>query len=102
MNKLMLSQPITVNDAELTELEYDFDSLTGGDIMALNKRLTNEGITITIRETDGQYLDRLFFMAARKANPVIDYPDLRRLAAIDLIRAEGITRSFLLGTGSDE
>lgn len=102
MNKLKLSRPITINDVELTELEYDFEALTGGDIMALNKRLTNEGITITIRETDGQYLDRLFFMAVRKANPVIDYPDLRRIAAIDLIRAEGITRSFLLGTGSDE
>ena len=91
-----LSKPVKYNGEEITELDFDFDKLTGADSVNIEAELQAQGITVLFESVSGPYLVRL---AARACNQPIgaDFFDVLPLRDYNLIKR--MARDFLLAAG---
>ncbi len=96
LQHIKLSRPVTYNGDELTELDFDFDSLTGADAMNIEAELQAMGIGVFVESASGPYMIR---MAAKACTvpigadffdllPMKDYSKIRRMARNFLLAAE--------------
>lgn len=96
MEKFTLKKPIEFEEETYNELELDFDSLTGDDILAAEGQYLAENGSANgfMKETSKAYQ---VYVAARAAKV---RPELiRALKAGDFTRLTVRTQSFLLITG---
>lgn len=89
MGKLKLYKPINIDGKPVSEIEYDFDSVTGKSIEDACKALTKTGHIILAQETDPVFHAFLFADAAG-----IAYEDLKRMHAKDYMKATTLVRDF--------
>lgn len=94
-----LAKAITLGEAQVTELVFDWDSLTGADHNIACKQAMERGWTVVIREYTPPYLTA---MAARactlrneKGQRVLRYVDLEKLPMKELTKIQDEARSFL-------
>lgn len=86
-----LTKPIKIDGEERTELEYDFDNLTGEDLQNATKDLARNGMTVTVTELDTNYHAAIF---AKSAD--IAFEDMKRLSAKDYSKCTSMVRDFFL------
>lgn len=98
---LKLSKPIMINDSEVTELPYDFDSMTAKDKLEVSKNMKKAGYAPSVEELDTDYQFFLFAKAVSKADPDIDATDIMRISAKDSRKASSLARNFFY-IGSEE
>lgn len=91
MAKLELKKPFELDGEEVTEIEYDLESLTGDDVEQAIAQLGKKGIVVTLVETDQRYHAMLFSIAAG-----IAYEDVKRLPAKEFSKATTAVRDFFL------
>lgn len=90
-NILKLKKPIKIDGEEVTELKYDFESLTGEDVERAVADLQSGGIMVTTLEFDTTYHAAIFAKASG-----IAYEDVKRFSAKDFTRAATLARNFFL------
>jgi Phage tail assembly chaperone proteins, E, or 41 or 14 len=95
--KLPLNKPLKVNDKEHTYLSFDFDRLTGADIIAASDEARHIG-GISAHEMQTSIFRAV---VAAKACGVL-YHDLLRLNGRDFYLAVTAAHAFLLGMDSKE
>ena len=88
---LKLKKPFELDGEQVTEIEYDLESLTGNHIEQAIAQLGKKGIVVTLVETDQRYHAMLFSIAAG-----IAYEDVTRLSAKDFAKATTAVRDFFL------
>lgn len=93
-NVLKLTKPVMIDDQEVNELPYDFESMTARDKLEVGKRFKMDRIPITVEEVDMDYHIYLFAGAVTKANPAIDVTDVLRMPAKDAHKAAELARRF--------
>ncbi|MFD2087831.1 phage major tail tube protein [Brevibacillus brevis] len=89
---LPLEKPLRVDDKEITSLTFDFDKLTGADII----NATDEARQIIGFSPNDMQSSAFRAVLAAKACGVL-YHDLLRLGARDFYRAVTAAHAFLLG-----
>lgn len=106
---LELKKAIKVSGRIVTQLEYDFDSLTAKDLHNASKYLKKIGIPVSVPALDPDYQLTLFARAVKRVMPQVYLSDLMCMSAVDAGKAQALTRSFLLDMdpeqaefGSDE
>ena len=87
-----LSKPIKYDGETITELVFDFSSLTGGDSLAVEDELRASGHPIFVRSIDGAYLIR---MCAKACTKDIDYGVFEYMPAKDYISITNKLKRFL-------
>jgi hypothetical protein len=97
-NVLKLSKPLKIfganQDREVTELPYDFESMTAKDKMNAGKKMRAAGCAPTVEELDTDYHLFLFAEAVHKADKSIDPDSVLEISAKDSQRASSLARSF--------
>jgi len=88
--KLKLKKPIDYEGKHYDELDYDFDNLTGDDLLTAEAEITMAGVVVPIIDLSKAYNAAVF---ARAAN--IDYGMMRKLSARDFTKATQESASFL-------
>ena len=91
MEILKLKKPVMIDGEEKTEIEYDFEALTGNDIQSATKELSKAGIMVTTIELDSNYHAAIFAKAAD-----LMFEDMSRLSARDYAKATSLVRDFFL------
>lgn len=96
---LKLSKPIMINGEEVTELPYDFESMTARDKLEAGKKMKAAQIPVSnVEELDTDYHFFLFIQAVCKADPSIDVADVMRISAKDEREACRLARNFFYFT----
>lgn len=91
--KMVLAVPLTADDREVTELEYDFVKFTGAEYADV---LDKAAAPFVAGLTNRQCL-LLFAHGVQKATPGVDEGDVRdRLSAIDAVQAMQVTKAFFM------
>ncbi len=90
---IKLERPVTYNGEEYTELDFDFDKLTGADCNNIDEELQAMGKVALVESASGPYLIRL---AARACTTPIGAEFFNGVSAADYIAIKGRARSFLL------
>lgn len=91
-NVLVLKKPIMIDGEEVKEIAYDFESLTGKDVVNAFATARKNGYVIT-----GPYeMDPILgaYMFAEAAQ--VDYTDIERLCASDYTKAGSLGRNFFI------
>lgn len=89
---LVLKKPIMIDGNEVKEIAYDFESLTGKDVVNAFARSRKNGYVIT-----GPYeMDPILgaYMFAEAAQ--VDYADIERLGGSDYTKAGSLGRNFFI------
>ena len=95
VKKYVLVKPVKVMDREFTELEIDFDSLTGMDMDICS---AHAGETSTIKELDTTYLFHIICRACK--NPKLNINELKQFSIKDCTALKIMAQSFLMGAVS--
>lgn len=96
METLKLKKPVMIDGAEVTEIKYDLESLTGNDLEVALQDMKKKGIQVGAIEIDPSYHMALFAHAAG-----IAYEDVKRMGAKDCKNAIAVVRSFFIGDLED-
>lgn len=96
MNSLKLSKAVDIDGISKTEIQYDFEDLTGGVIENAMKSMQKKGYVPTVQEVDPILHAHIFAEAAG-----IDYEDVKRFKAKDYMKAVGLARDFFLIDSED-
>lgn len=93
--KLILGEPFTADDVEITELHFDFMNLTGIEMMdAIDRGATDKGSAFRI--SNRQALE-LFIASAAKETEGVDAGDIRRgLSPMDSVKAVQLATVFFV------
>ena len=91
MPKLQLKKPFMLDGQEVTEIEYDLESLTGKELNNASMELKKRGIIIVQPEIDLDYQSALFAEAAG-----MSFEDVQRLPIKDFQKACGLVAAFFL------
>lgn len=100
MNELMnqgvlkLTKPIFIDGNEVSEITYDFESMSARDKINVGRRIKQDGVPVSVEEIDTDYHLYLFAGAVVKANPQMDISDVMRLSAKDGQKGAAIARDF--------
>ena len=86
-----LIKPIKIDGEEITELNYNFDELTGEDLQRAAKDLSKHGISVNVPELDNNYHAAIFAIAAD-----VSFQDITRLSARDYTKCTSLVRDFFL------
>jgi hypothetical protein len=96
-----LKRPITFDGNPVTGLAFDFEKLTGADLLQveqmLRKRLAVSGEMLLMPESDSRYLVALAALAAGVPVELI-----HALKAGDYMQVVSQARVFLMGEGEEE
>lgn len=87
----VFSRPVKYDGEEITELTFDFGSLTGGDSLSVEEELRMAGHPVIVRSVDGAYLIR---MCAKACTRSIDFEIFEKMPAKDYIRITNISKRF--------
>ena len=95
--KLKLFKPFIADDAEITELTYDFENLGGPELVrAMDRGAANGGNAFRI--TSEQALE-LFIASAGKETEGCDAADVRRgLSSVDAVKAVQLATVFFVAS----
>lgn len=95
--KLKLFKPFIADDAEITELAYDFENLGGPELVrAMDRGAANGGNAFRI--TSEQALE-LFIASAGKETEGCDAADVRRgLSSVDAVKAVQLATVFFVAS----
>ena len=95
--KLKLFKPFIADDAEITELAYDFENLGGPELVrAMDRGAANGGNAFRI--TSEQALE-LFIASAGKETDGCDAADIRRgLSSVDAVKAVQLATVFFVAS----
>lgn len=96
MAVLKLKKPVMIDGESKTEIIYDLDSLTGGDIELVSNQLKKKGISTGAIEIDINYHMALFAQSAG-----IDYEDVKRMSAKDCQNAVVAVRGFFMSDSEE-
>lgn len=97
-NKFLLKNPIKINGTEVSELAYDFESVSAEAYCEASNYAQKKSVgSIKIAETDGAFHLMIAFQAIRALNPSIDISDLERTKGSDLVAMARAGRNFTLG-----
>lgn len=91
--KIVLSKPIFVAGAEVKEVRMDLESLTGKDILKMERIHVQENGTYLF---DSFWNQSLLLMLASKASGILE-DDLKQLNAKDFTAVTFEVRAFFLG-----
>ena len=93
---LKLRKPLMVNGEEISEIPFDFESMTVGNKLMVTKNMTDAGYTMTqVEEFGPVYHLFLFAKAAEVATKgKIITTDILRMSARDGKEAGALARSF--------
>lgn len=92
-NSITLSKSVTYNGVEYTELDFDFEKLTGADGMSIEAELQAQGIAVLVESVTGPYLARMAIRACKQPIGVDIFDDM---ALNDYVSIKGMAKSFLL------
>ncbi len=101
MEKFKLSKPIMINGEQVSELPFDFDSMTATDLTKAGAAAKAANIPILIAPLDTDYHVYLFAQAVNCADRNIDIADVLRMSARDALRATGLARNFFFVDSED-
>lgn len=90
MAVLKLKKPLEYEGKKYEELTYDFDGLTGDDLLMAEAEMTAAGSVVPIVDLSKAYNAAVFARAAK-----IDYAMMRKLHAKDFSRATALVMGFL-------
>ncbi len=94
-NVLHLKKPILYNGAEISELTFDFEKLTGADALNIEEQLAARGKTMYAGAiNDANYL---ILMAAKACTQPVGMDFFNRISIIDFERIKNRARFFLAG-----
>lgn len=96
METLKLKKPVKIDGAEVTEIKYDLEHLTGNDLEVALQDMKKNGIQVGAIELDPSYHMALFAQAAG-----IAYEDVKRMGAKDCKNAIAVVRSFFISDLED-
>lgn len=106
MENLKLSKPFEVGTEDgqkmLTELAYDFDTMTAKDRVAAAKLAKMNGVIGGVQELDGEYQLFLFAQNAAKHNPGVTVDDILRMNAKDSMKASEAARSYFFVDSAEQ
>lgn len=88
-----LSKPLLVNGREVTEIEMHLESLTGEDVLKMERNHVKQNGTYLF---DSFWNQSLLIMLAAKASGILE-DDLRQLNAKDFTAVTFEVRAFFLG-----
>ncbi|WP_295156243.1 hypothetical protein [Selenomonas sp. AE3005] len=91
--KLKLSKTVSYNNVDYKELEFDFEGLTGFDLMKATEKLNVKGMRNMV-----PYLSMEYHVAVAAAAAKVDTDVIGRMAAPDFVQATMAAQNFLLGT----
>ena len=97
-NILKLSNPIKVNNAEVSELTYNYAEITNElylEAAMRSSRINNTMNTAAVREMNEALALCLGKAAIIAANPSITWEDLDRIKGFDLLDVSNIGRFFI-------
>ena len=99
MEKLTLSNPITINGKNVKTLTYDTDAITVGmfdeaEALKLKATTHKSGGSAGAVELDYSMHTYLAMMAIIAVNPDIDVTDLERISGPDIMKLVRIGRNF--------
>lgn len=95
--KLTLKKPFTYNGTEYTELDFDFESTTGADCIAIERELSRKNINVIVPAFSVEYIIRF---AARACLQPIGSDAMSLLSSRDYSRVRGAVRNFLANAES--
>ncbi len=90
-HKIKLKKPVTYMDVEYTELEFDFDKLTGADSESIIREISAFGKTVLIPAMSSDYLMRV---AMKACSAPVDISFFSLLSIRDYERIKTLTRNF--------
>lgn len=96
METLKLKKPVKIDGAEVTEIKYDLEHLTGNDLEVALQDMKKNGIQVGTIELDPSYHMALFAQAAG-----IAYEDVKRMSAKDCKNAISAVRYFFIANSED-
>ncbi len=91
--KVKLKKPITYDDVEYTELEFDFDKLTGNDGIKIERELERLGHPVAVPAYSGDYM---IILAAKACTSSVGADFFRLLSIGDYNRVRSAMRNFLM------
>lgn len=95
--KIEFSHPIKYKDNDITSLDFDFESLTGRDLIDTEETLKKLGYTVAAWEYSRTFL---LYVAAKSAHIPADV--LKDLPAADFTKIINEALSFLAGAASSD
>jgi len=78
--KLVLSKPVTYNNVVITEIKFDWASLTGDDHMAIENEMLAFGKFMAKAKFSGEFIKR---MAARASTPRVGVDFFGRVTLLE-------------------
>ena len=87
--KLKLTKPLEYNGKKYEELEYDFDALTGEDLLTAEAEVNAAGAIVPVMDLSKAYQAAVFARAAK-----VDYAMMRKLGAKDFTDATAAVMNF--------
>lgn len=92
---LKFKKPFVYNGVEYSELEFDFEGLTGNDSLEVERELTRRGINIIAPAFSIEYIVRI---AARACTSPIGHDAMSLMTIRDFNRIRSAVRNFLMGS----
>jgi len=89
MDKLVLKKPLEYEGKSYTELPYDFDQLTGDDLLSAEAEINLSGGITPIMDLSKAYQAAVFARAAK-----IEFAMMRKLSAKDFTNATAAVMVF--------
>ena len=93
LKHITLNEAVTYNDQEITELDFDFDKLTGADAMNIEEELQAIGKAVLVESASGPYMIRL---AVRACKQDIGVDFFNRISMKDYMQIKKLARNFLI------
>lgn len=90
-----LKKPVLYNGEEISELSFDFESLTGADALNIEEQLASRGkVMYSSAINDANYL---ILMAAKACTKSVGQDFFNRISIVDFERIKNRARFFLMG-----
>lgn len=95
--KLKLRKTLTYDGVEYSELEFDFDGLTGADSLAIEQEINRAGLQLAVPAFSGEFIVR---MCARACTSPLGKDAWKLLSMRDWHRLRAKARNFMLASES--
>jgi hypothetical protein len=89
MAKLILRKPLEYEGIKYEEIQYDFDKLTGEDLLTAESEVNNAGMMAPMADLSKAYQAAVFARAAK-----IEFAMMRKLSAKDFTNATAAVMAF--------
>lgn len=92
--KHVFSTPFKYEDKVYKDMTFDFESLTGSDIISIESEMAANGEYVITPEVSSSFLYRLAAKAAKVGSDVIEHMPIS-----DFVKIRNKSRDFLISTG---